>query len=165
MAERTTTFPDGPEMKAFRAVEAILREDPGLLAGGVRFRTYNGDQMDGQAPSSGQCPLLRMSPEVTRDDSPLTQAKSVAHFSIKVEIFAAGLIAEDVVNFWAAVRAAMVRTKPFRDTNVQCFLNREAGIHRSSVTLPGFGAWKGDKAPDSGLAGHGRIAVEILVNA
>lgn len=165
MAERTTNFPDGPEMRAFRAVEAILREDPGLIEGNVRFRTWNGDQMDGQKPSSGQCPMLRISPEITGEDSPLTQTKSVSHFAIKVEIFASGLIANDIINFWAAVRAAMVRLKPFRDTNVQCFLNREAGVHRSSVTLPGFGSWKGDKAPDNGLAGVGRIQLEIIVNA
>jgi len=165
MAERTTTFPDGREMKAFRAVEAILREDPGLVAAGVKFRTWNGDQGDFTPLSSGQCPMLRISPEALQEDTPLTQGKSVVHFSIKVEIAVSGLIAEDIVNFWASVRAAMVRMKPFRDTTVQCFLNREAGVHRSAVTFPGYTSWKGEKTPEKGLVGAGRIQVELLINA
>lgn len=165
MAARTTTFADCPESRAFRAVEAILREDPALVAAGVRFRTWDGDQADAMAPSGAQCPMLRLSPEINRPDTPLTMGKSHAHFAVKVEVFAAGTIAEDIVNFWAAVRDAMVRTKPFRDTNVQCFLGQQAGVHRSSVSMPGFGSWKGDKPPDKGLAGVGRIEIEIIVNA
>jgi hypothetical protein len=165
MAERTTSFPDGPEIRAFRAVEAILREDPTLLAAGASIRSWDGDESDSQAIASGMCPILRISPEVVQPDRPLTQMQATAHLSIRAEIYVAGTIAEDLVNFWAAVRGAMVRQKPFRDTTVQCYLTRQCGATRSMVTLPGFGSWQSQVAPDSGLAGVGRIEVEMLVPA
>jgi hypothetical protein len=166
MAERTTDFPDGPEIRAFRAVEDILREDPGLLAGNVRILSWNGDQMDSQpiSPQFGG-PVLRISPEVTRNDTGTTQMQATAHLSIKVEIFVAGFIAEDIVNFWGVVRNAMVRSKQFRDTSVQCYLTRQCGSTRSQVTTPGYGSWQTNNPPAEGLAGVGRIEILMLVPA
>lgn len=167
MATRTTDFPDAPEILAFRAVEAILREDP-VLAGRVKsFRTWDGTQMDGVPIASGECPAMRLSPEILAADSAVTLGKSRAHFGVKVEVFVAGKMAEDIVNFWAAVRAAMVRTKQFRGTTIQCFLEKQVGITRSLVTQPGFGSWTDPNGgtPLVGLGGVGRIEIDILVNA
>lgn len=164
MANRTTNFPDGRRIRAFRGVEAVLRADPGLVAAGVSFRTWDGTQVDSAEVTSGMCPLIRLSPEVLPNE-PITQAKSIARFAVKVEVFAAGLIAEDIVNFWDAIEAAMVRTRPFRQTDVECYLNGLLGSIRLMVTEPAFGSWKSDTPPDQGLAGVGRINVSFLTNA
>jgi hypothetical protein len=167
MAERTTTYPQAPEMAAFRAVDAILRADLGLIAGGTSFRSWDGSAVDNVAISPGECPLIRISPEINQPDSGFTVSRNVAHLSIKVEIFVAGLIADDLVNMWHAIRQAMVRDKLFRgDTSVRCYLNQQAGATLSKVTMPAFGSWPpGGNNPQSNLAGVGRIEIDILVNA
>lgn len=165
MASRSTEFPDAPETKAFRAVEAILRADPDLIANGVKFRSWNGDRADNQPIASGDSPLLRISPEIVAPDSPKTMGLNEAHFAVKVELFVKGFIADDIVNFWGVVRNAMVRTKPFLGKNVQCYLTTEANVSRSWVSAPGFGSWQSKELPDNGLAGVGRINLLILVPA
>lgn len=164
MAIRTTSFPEGRRIRAFRGVEDVLKEDPTLLAAGVNVRSWDGQQPDFAEVASGHCPLIRLAPEVL-PNQPITQAKSMARFAVKVEAFVAGSIAEDIVNFWDAIEAAMVRTKPFRDTNVECYLKARCGSVLLLVTEPGFGSWSRAEPPDQGLAGIGRINVSFLTNA
>lgn len=164
MATRTTTFADGRRMRAFRGVEDVLKEDPGLLAGGANIRSWDGSQADFAEVASGHCPLIRIAPQVL-PNQPITQAKSMARFAVKVELYVAGSIAEDIVNFWDAIEAAMVRTRPFRDTNVECYLKARCGSVLLMVTEPAFGSWSRTDPPDQGLAGVGRIDVSFLTNA
>jgi hypothetical protein len=161
MASRTTTFPDSQEVLAFRAVEAVLREDPGLIEAGVSFRTWNGDQVDGVPISSGQCPMIRLSP-VAKPSSPSTLGRNVANAGIKVELYVAGLIAEDILNFWAAVRAALVQRKPMRGGDVYCFIKSQCDAHEYSVLQPAYGSWQA-ATPDQGLAGVGEVVVSFQV--
>lgn len=164
MAVRTTNFPTSNRMAAFRAVDVILREDPILLAAGVRIRSWTGDQMDGVPITSNQTPMIRISPEVM-PNKPFTQGKYAAVMGIRVELFVSGMIAEDIVAFHEAVEQAMVLLKPFRDTTVQCYLIEQCGSTRLNFSQPAYGSWQNkDNPPDNGLAGVGRIEVEILVN-
>lgn len=162
MAERTTMFPVGRRIVAFRAVDEILRSDPALVNAGVEFRSWNGDQADGMKLSSGMGPVLRMSPRV-QPNGQFTQGAQIANLGVGLELFVAGTIAEDIVGFWDAVEAALVGNKPFQGTTVQCYLTRAAGVQRFTVTQPAFGSWESQTPPSENLSAVGLATFEFLV--
>jgi hypothetical protein len=164
MAFRSTDFPTGREMGAFRAVEEILREDP-VLAPRVRtWSTWRGEQVDTMPLVPAMCPYLQMSP-VMFPDEPMGEGAHKANFGIRMRLAVDGVVAEDIVNFWSAVRGAVVRRKPFRDTNVLCHLQ---AYHVIALVIqqPAVGAFKTpDDPPLDLLVGAGMILLKVAVIA
>jgi hypothetical protein len=164
MAVRTTTFPESQESRAFRAIEAILREDPSLIEAGVAFRTWNGDQADSRPIATGECPLLRMI-AVAKPAQNFTLATNKSHIGIRLELYVAGTILEDIMGFWAAVRLALTRSKVFRNTTVECYLRLACGSYILEVLQPAYGSWTDSSTSASQLAGVGEAVVSFLVPA
>lgn len=142
MAARTTNFADDMATLLFRGVCDIFREDPAMVAATVRFRTWDGTQMDGAEVATGNMPLIRLSPRLMPNElDAQNSTSSVLH--VRIECYAAGLIADDILNMWGAVQNAVVRSKPFRDTTVQCYLGGliaglpiASGAYRSFIEGP-----------------------------
>jgi hypothetical protein len=161
MASRTTFLPDGPRMKAFRALERVLREDPALAGAVKTWASWRGDGLDKMPLASGMMPYIRLSPVVMPSEI-MGVGRSVAVLGVRVEVGVAGLVAEDIVNLWDAVEDAVVREKPFGDTTVMCFLQREGGAFFHRAETPGIDAWQTkDNPPQEFLAGAGMIVLRI----
>lgn len=163
MAEQTTDFPLCREAAAFRAVEDILREDPVMAARDVRFRTFDGQRMDGMKPSFNQGPIVTLTPRVLPSVIS-TRLINTAQLAINLRVEVPGMVAEDIFNFWGAIRSAMVRSKPFRDTTVARYLHARVNCYRYWVNQPGYGAWESrDRPPTNGLPGEGQIILNLQV--
>jgi hypothetical protein len=97
---------------AFRAVEAILREDP-VLAGVVKtWRSREGHDDDLSVPATGMMPLIGLSPLPTPNAVDSIDEIKV-RFEVSVQLFVEGTCVDDILNLWGAVEDAVVRTKPF----------------------------------------------------
>lgn len=160
MAGRSTDFADGPRIKAFRACVDIVREDPVLATRIKKLSAWDGSDGDKSPPATGQFPYLQMSP-YTIANAPNGERNRMAMLGISMKIAVAGLVAEDLVNFWDAIEDCFVKNKPFRDTTVYCHLQGFA-VWQLQITSPGLDAWKArGKAPDQFLMGEGSIVLSI----
>jgi hypothetical protein len=164
MAARSTTFPGGARMRVFRAVEAILKEDPALADRVKTWSSWDGEGGDQMPTASGMLPYLQLSPVVQDTNTWGVEAVAV-NFAIRVRIAVPGLVAEDIINYWDAVEDALVRRKPFRDTDVLCYLASQ-GCDFHVLSRPGFGAWESAKhPPDKYLEGDGLLLLKIRKRA
>lgn len=160
MAGRTTDFPDGPRIKAFRACVDIVREDPVLSTRLKTLSAWDGSPSDKSPVTPDKCPYLQMSP-VTRPNQPNGERNRLAALGISMKIAVAGLVAEDLVNFWDAIEDCFARNKAFRDTTVYCHLQGLA-VWQLGIESPGLDAWKArGKMPDQFLMGEGSIVLQI----
>lgn len=150
---------DGPRTLAFRAVEDILREDP-KLAGYVRtWSTWRGDGNDTMDLVSSMCPYLQLTP-VPLPNRPLGEGARTAVLGVNIRVATEGLLANRIMNFWDAVEDALVRAKPFRDTNVLCYLQRFRAYY-SDLTGPVVGKYGGPDASNMFLEGTGRLILNV----
>lgn len=160
MAARTTSFPDGRRMAGFRALEAILREDPVLAANVRTWSTWDGAGNDAMPASPGMCPFLQLSPVMLPNER-MGVTADVANVGVRVTLAVAGLVAEDIVDFWDAVEAALVRGKPFRGTTVLCFLESR-GVNNIIIQQPAVDAWRSaEHPPDTFLKGTGLVLLKV----
>jgi hypothetical protein len=159
MPSTADDLPDGPRTLAFQAVEDILREDPVLMGYVKTWSTWRGDGNDTMDVVSTMCPYLQLTP-VPLPNRPLGESRREAVLGIDIRIATAGLLANRIINFWDAVEDALVRGKPFRQTNVLCYLQ---GFHAfySDLTGPVVGRYGGPDASNMFLEGTGRMILKI----
>lgn len=100
-------LPIAPHTSLFREIDRILRKDTTLTRVGTKFRSWNGDAAEAQAPSSGQTPWIRLTP-VPRPMSQEYPDAQVGDLSVQIEVVTAGLKIDDCMNlFHAAARALL----------------------------------------------------------
>lgn len=159
MAARTTSFPDGPRMIVFRAVEAMLREAPELKD--VRtWSTWNGQGLDKMPTATGNFPYLQLSP-VMFPNQLLAVGLKAAILGVRIRIAVSGLVAEDIVNFWDAVEDALQINKNFRENTVYCTL-QGLRCYSHRFETPGIDAWQSRGNPPSQfLEGAGMLVLRI----
>lgn len=142
-------FPDGLRSRAFRAVERVLREAPGLALGVKTWSTLEGVDTDMGVVGVDMCPLVALSPS-PRPDRKLTGEHASVNFLVYVEVYARGSCVNDILNIWDAVGEAMRHDRPYRDGDVQsyfrCGIEAEPGQPPLSVLdvnliEPAFIAW------------------------
>jgi hypothetical protein len=166
MAERTTNFPSDTGALLFRGVCDIFAEDPVMVAAGVQFRTWAGERTDFAPPATGSMPIIRLSPKLMPNELD-AQGSTTSVMNVIVECYARGWYAEDILNMWGAVQNCMVRLKPFRNTNVQCFLGNIAntefatGAYRSFImgpTITDYGSK--DNVPEQYMTAVGSVVLK-----
>lgn len=136
MPGRLDALPVSKARKAFRAIDAILREDPTLSAADIRILSLQGDRADFATPATGNMPMIRILP-VDRPDDTAFERMKVAVLGVKIESYVAGSNVDHLLDLWGAISDALVHDKPFRDTTVRCFLvSQGVDIHKSEK--PGY---------------------------
>lgn len=154
--------PAGKRVKAFRAIETILREDDTLKRLINHWSSWNGDRIDTMVPTLDILPMIQLRPRIERNRE-FTQAHRAAGMGVSIRVMVPGLDADYLINLWDAVEDALVGSKPFRNGNVGCFLQQECGAVHFEVREPGFGAWQTRGAePTRYLAGEGLVVVSFL---
>ena len=155
-------LPDGKRVRAFRAVEEILREDEALKRVVKTWVSWDGSPGDTAVPALAMMPMIRLSPRVEPSET-FSNVQRSAAVGVRVEVMAAGLHANDIVNLWDAVEDALVDLKPFRHTTVGCYLREIADAIRLTVPEPGFAA-RETREPGSHkfLTADGIVVVSFL---
>lgn len=158
-------LPDGKRVRAFRAVEAILREDDALKRVVKTWVSWDGSPGDTARPTLDMMPMIRLNPRIEPSES-FSNGQRIGSIGLAVEVMAPGLHANDIVNLWDAVEDALVDMKPFRATTVGCFLRQEVGASRYTVPEPGFAARETREAGSHKfLTAEGVVVVTFLRNA
>jgi len=164
MASRTTSFATGPMMLVFRKVEEIMRADPVLAQGVKTWSTWNGSANDAMPVTPSMCPYIRLSPISL---PPVQQSVShvAAALGIRIESAVAGLIAEDIVNFWDAIQDSLHIDKPFQGSTAYCTLQGVKAFSHE-FTRPGFDAWRNEQNPPTAmLQGTGLLVLRVTRTA
>jgi hypothetical protein len=153
------------ESLVFGAVVDVLQSDD-VLARTIRtWETLDGTSKVLEPPTTAMMPHLRLLPVPPTMDVAEAAASRIG-MHVAVMIATAGLNRDDQFNLWAAFRAALVYTKPFRGTDVFEFL-RLQGVEDYKLTQPVFGLFPqpglttGSAAQD--LFGAARIVLSFLV--
>jgi hypothetical protein len=163
MATQTPDFPLCREAAAFQAITSILSNDAGISSSGVRIRSWDGGQNDGVKISFNQGPTLLLSPK-QGDNRIITRKINTVPLVISMKLYAQGLVATDLVNFWGAVRKSLVREAPYSGGTVAAYLKARVNCYRYYVETPGYGAWEDPHDPPTeGLMGEGKITMDLQV--
>ena len=160
MAARSTNFKDGPRIIVFRAIAAMLREDP-VLADNVRtWSVWDGVGNDAMPTAPAMCPFLQVSP-VMFPNQVLAVGRKAAILGVRIRVAVSGLVAEDIVDFWDAVEDALQINAKFRENTVYCTL-QGLSCYSHRFETPGIDAWQNrNTPPDQFLEGAGMLVLRI----
>lgn len=160
MSARTTDFKDGPRMIVFRTVEAMLKADPVLADNVKTWSTWDGTGNDKLPFTAQMGPLIQLSPVMLPSET-LAVGRRAAILGVRIDTVVAGLIAEDLVNFWDAIEDALQINRPFRESTVYCTLQGvSCYVHR--FDSPGIGGWGAHgNPPTMFLEGTGLLVLRI----
>lgn len=125
------------EAAIFRAATTVLKEDPTLKGVVKTWEVLDGTHSQVKRPDTREMPWIMVVPGPSRMAMVEADRYGV-HMDLYVSIATAGLVAEDNLNLFAAVRKALNYRKPFRGTTVAEYL-QEAGNDTYEVSSPGFG--------------------------
>lgn len=136
----------------FRAIEAILKEDPVLAMYVRNWRSREGQAGEMAVPSTDQMPLVGLSP-VPNPSQVFDVDQQRVNFAVSVQLFVQGTCFEDISGLWEAIEDAIQDDKPFRGTTVArylCGIIKEpapAGAMRLRSLDPAFYAVDYSKPP------------------
>lgn len=106
---------------AFRAIEAILREDPVLASVVKTWRSRQGQSREMNLPAADEMPMIGLSP-IPSPAEVMTVDHLRVTFAVRVTLFVRGTCFEDIAALWEAVEDAVRSDKPFRQSTVAGYL-------------------------------------------
>lgn len=152
----------GEETVAFRAFEGVLRTDPTLARVVKTWSSWRGEPADLLKPCPALCPIVQLAP---RPAGASWSAEGLHREPLYVAVYlaVAGLDADELLNFWAAIRRAVFPADPERDLFVQTRLRVEARIKKPTLVTPAveLASDQKDGAPNMLVA---RGLVELLLD-
>jgi hypothetical protein len=137
LASPKLALPNAAEQLAFRCVDQILRSDPVLSGLKVSFRSWTGAPEDILDPTFATCPYLRISPK-SGQSKWATEQQHQVDLVIGIQVAVAGSDADQLFNFWGAVRTALFPRTAARLVTVQG-MALTAQISKSIMTANGYG--------------------------
>lgn len=102
-----------PEARVLRVVQGLLRDNPALASISTKVRAWEGDDqgaglpVDDVEPAPADLPLIKLRPasNMARWE---TENQHRAAFAIDVMVYVPGTHANDLLNFWHAIRLAIL---------------------------------------------------------
>jgi hypothetical protein len=152
----------GSRAKVFRVVVAQLRADP-VLNNIIRtWLVWDGDDNCRQAVMSSQLPALRLTPTLGPGSwySPDSQ---VGMLTIKIELAVPGIDADDPLNLWDSIEAALYPTgdRPMQLIYQQALRDRGAEIGQMLFAAPAFDPGPPDQQ-EAVWACEGSMSINII---
>ena len=149
-------IPPSKHRKVFRVIDDALRAASGLRLAKVTIQSWTGERDDSAPPTDSKGPWIRLTP-VAEPSAVETENLTDSPLGILLEVFVAGTNADDAMDLWGAVVAALFPN----DRSVQNAIEA-AGGYGLAVRQPSFGV---QGPPDSvGMLGAGRITVMVQVD-
>jgi hypothetical protein len=130
-------LPTGAETAAFRAVETVLKSDITLGRVVKAWRTWTGDINDILAPTFATCPYIQLSPAPAAGRWE-TEQQTRSPMVINITVATAGSDANQILNFWGAIRSALYPSDMTRNGKVLSIV-QTAKITKSTLTLAAYG--------------------------
>jgi hypothetical protein len=161
---RSLDLPVSPRASVFRAMEAIVRENPifNRIVKADNFRTWQGHPRDSKPFDQSNAPAMRWTPMNTGEEfrTPETMAGDLL---INCEIICRGSCCDDLTNFWwMLVRCFYPIQTASTSINTIVATLQQAGARSGLVKFsqPAF-----DPGPDGVFfAGFGQMKIEIQSN-
>jgi len=129
-------LPDYPWTSVFRALVAVLKEDPDLRRVVKTWRSLEGGPEDLEALGPGHLPWVELTPAPSAN-KPATDADYQTDFRVNVKFAVPGTRVDDLMNLWGAVMQAVRFDRPFRESTVGEHL-RNAGATVHTVVAVGI---------------------------
>lgn len=137
LASPKLALPNSSEKLAFRCVDQILRSDPVLSTTVKGWRSWKGEPEDILDPTFATCPYLRISPRSGVSKWASEQQHQV-NLVIAIQVAVAGSDADQLFNFWQAVRNAIYPNSQARLVTIMEMV-QSALISKSIMTSGGYG--------------------------
>lgn len=143
---------DDVNVTVFRGLEAVLKSDNVLGDLPISWQTWTGSQGEALPPTANQMPWVRLTPlDFTME--PATEIEDEGRFRVRVDVAVNGTRWEDLANLCGAIRDALRRNRPFRDTTVGRFLCGDVaagscGANNYWVRKAGVGARRTETPPN-----------------
>ena len=130
-------LPDCHEVKAFRAIETILRNDPTLKRVTRHFNAWTGAAEDVLGPTFALCPYLQISPAPQPSDWE-SEGQHKMPMSIALLCCVAGSNRDQLMNYWAVIRRALWPEDPERFAAVRKLV-QDARVTRPVLQAQAYG--------------------------
>jgi hypothetical protein len=163
LASPKLKLPNVAEQLAFRCVDQILRSDPILQTTVKAWRSWRGDPEDILDPTFATCPYLRISPApgTSRWE---TEQQHRMPINISIQAAVAGSDADQLMNFWGAIRGALYPNNSISQARLTTVMNmvNAANIAKSQLTMSGYGVMVTNEGLRM-LIAKGNLEVILLV--
>lgn len=103
---------------AFRAIEAVLREDPVLARVVQSWRSLEGLPGEFAPVTASAKPMIALAP-IANPSEILGVDQTKINFGVRVFLATEGTCVDDLLALWEAVEDAIAAEKPFRGTTVR----------------------------------------------
>ena len=135
-------LPKAQETAIFRTVEHVLARDPLLSSHVNTFLAMRGEDQDFFEPAVSLCPYLEIAPWPT-ESGWLTEGQHESPLTVRIMCAVKGTNSDNLMNFWAAVRAALFpQVQPQRGLVIAQFVAIGVGVSRPTIRLNAYGATK-----------------------
>jgi hypothetical protein len=134
-------LPDGPETIAFDAILKVFKNDPVLERLVRTLVIWDGSITDTSEPAVSMCPFLKVSPFPT-ESFWITEGQHFGPLMLRVQCAVVGTRAREILNFWNAVRTAILPVAGSTQNAVVVPALTAAGVTKPTVQMSAYG-WVG----------------------
>jgi hypothetical protein len=141
-------FPeDAPWVKVYRALVAVLQDDPLLSRMPITWDVRVGNQNETQPPASAQMPWVALVP-LELPTNPVTEIEDQGRFMVRVDMAVRGTNWNDLGNFAGAIRSALNANRPAPDGSTVDQFFRSAGATNFWLRRSGIGVKRTEATPN-----------------